>query len=139
MSSKKEGEGSKDGSCEKNDGVAPLLSDWNVSDDDESVGEHIILPGVISTDKIVDMNSNKTSFTPKSVAVYGTQTQTRNDDEMSFSYGVPSPVFKRKKVVPSTKSAGHPGVNKKQENSFFFPDKNFAVHVFLGQTLPLPP
>jgi len=107
MSSKKEDEGSKDSSCEKNDGEAPLLRDWNVSDDDESVGEHIILPGVISTDKIVDMNSNKTSFTPKSVAVYGTQTQTSNDDELSFSNGVPSPVLKRKKVVPSTKSTSH--------------------------------
>ena len=31
------------------------------------------------------------------------------------------------------------GVDKKQENSFFSLTKNFAVHLFLGQTLPLPP
>ena len=83
MSWRKEGEGSKDKSREKNDRLAPLLRDWNVSDEDDSIDEHIILAGTISTDKIVDMNINKSSFTHTSVAVKGPQTKIINSDELS--------------------------------------------------------
>ena len=109
MSWRKEGEGSKDRSCEKNDRLAPLLRDWNVSDEDDSIGQHIILPGTISTDKIVDVNINKSSFPHTLVAVEGPQTKIINSDELSSLYGMPvlSPVFTRKKVVPSSKSDGH--------------------------------
>ena len=83
MSWRKEGEGSKDRSCEKNDRLAPLLRDWNVSDEDDSIGQHIILPGTISTDKIVDVNINKSSFPHTLVAVEGPQTKIINSPSPS--------------------------------------------------------
>jgi len=105
MNRSKEGEGALDRSREVNVKLALLASDWYESDGNESEDEHV-LSGTISTDPIVDLNSNKTSFTPKSVAVDEIQPQTKNDDdEQSSLCGVSSPVFKRTKVVPSTISA----------------------------------
>jgi len=105
MNRSKEGEGALDRSREVNVSLALLASDWNDSDENESEDDHV-LPETISTDPIVDLNSNKTSFTPKSVAVDEIKLQTNNVDNEQLSLcGVSSPVFKRTKVVPSSISA----------------------------------
>jgi len=109
MSRGKENEGAKNRNRGVNDTLALLSCDWNESDENEYESEHLMPPVTISTDTIVDVNSNKTSLTPKSVAVDRIQAQTRldDDDDQPSLYGVPSPVFTRKKIDPSTISASH--------------------------------
>jgi len=124
MNRSKEGEGALDRSREVNVKLALLASDWYESDGNESEDEHV-LSGTISTDPIVDLNSNKTSFTPKSVAVDEIQPQTKNDDdEQSSLCGVSSPVFKRTKVVPSTISAASQQNSPGGDGTNIVSDKN---------------
>jgi len=109
MSLGKDDEGAIDRNRGVDDRMSLLLRDWNESDEYESAseGEHV-MPVPISTDAIVDVNGNKTSLTPESVAIDGIQPQAIDDDvDNQPLYGMPSPVFTRRKIEPPTVSVGH--------------------------------